>query len=50
LQLVDTPQALQPRMVEQVLLRCAIPVEAFRDLDVAVDWIGHQVHGVVLAR
>jgi hypothetical protein len=50
LELVDTPQSLQPGMVEQVLLRRAVAVELFRDLDVAVEWIGHQVDGVVLTR
>ena len=50
LQLVDATQSLQPWMIEQVLLRRdTVPVDAFCDLDIAEQWIGHQVHRLVLA-
>src|SRR5256714_13242089 len=51
LQLVDATQPLQPWVIEQVLLRRdTVAVDAFRDLDIAEQWIGHQVHRLVLAR
>ena len=50
LELVDAAQSLQPRVIEQVLLRGnALAADALRDLDVAKQRIGHQVHCLVLA-
>jgi hypothetical protein len=50
LELVDATQSLQPRVIEQVLLGGdAVAADAFRDLDVAQQRVGHQVHGFVLA-
>ena len=51
LQLVDATQSLQPGVIEQVLLRRdTVAVDTFGDLDIAEQWIGHQVHRLVLAR
>ena len=49
LKLVNPAQSLQPRMIEQVLLRRdTFPRDALGDLDVAVQRIGYQVDRVVL--
>ena len=49
LQLVDATKSLQPWVIEQVLLRGdTVAVDAFRDLDIAEQRIGHQVHRLVL--
>ena len=48
LQLMNSPQTLQPGVVEQVLLRgLAIAANPLGDFDVAEQWIGDQVHRVV---
>jgi hypothetical protein len=48
---VNPAASLQPGMIEEVLFRGdALAMDALGDLDVAVQRIGHQVDGIVLAR
>src|SRR5438105_2347752 len=50
LQLVDSPQSLQPGVIEQVLLgRLGVAPQPFGDLDIAVQGVGDQIDRVIAA-
>jgi len=50
LQLVDSPQSLQPGVIEQVLLgRIGVAPQPFGDLDIAVQGVGDQIDRVIAA-